>query len=142
MGRRGDERAAILRAAAAYADLGRLDIGRIIGQSKESVSRIFAGTKTLTDEEARVFVEACGLPPRFAEVGFAPLREPITELEADFYEWRDQAETRLARLEAAAAPAPQGRIRQRIAGEKTNPESRPRSGRRRAGGSNGDTGRS
>lgn len=99
---RGDIYAARARAARAYADLERPELGQRLSFSKESITRIENGEKAISDdpELRRRLAEACGLPPLFMEVGFAPLEQPITEVERRIY----QLEARLGVVETTTRP--------------------------------------
>lgn len=68
--RRGDDEAARARAARAYADLSRDDLGKILGWSKGTISRIEAGARTLRGDDRVRYGEACGVPRWFMETGW------------------------------------------------------------------------
>lgn len=61
--------------------------------SKETVSRIEAGTREPSSPECDRIAAACRVPRAFLDVGFAPLERPITEVEARLF----QLEERIAR---------------------------------------------
>lgn len=67
---RGTARAARIRAAIAYRDLGRKAVANHMGVSVETVSRWQAGTSTPDRDERDRLAELCHVPQHFLESGF------------------------------------------------------------------------
>ena len=73
MTRRGDEAAARIRAAIAYADLKVPEVAAALGVSDTTVSRMQAGTAAIDERQWLALADACDVPPEFMELGFDPL---------------------------------------------------------------------
>jgi transcriptional regulator with XRE-family HTH domain len=84
---RGDHHSARIRAARAFADLDRIELGKRIGFSKETVSRLESGERGADDPVLLgKIAAACGVPAEFMALGFAPLERPLTDVEQRLYE--------------------------------------------------------
>lgn len=72
MSPRGDQFAARVRAARAYADLNRIQLGELIGFSKETISRIESGDRPVSGDPVLLLkiADACSVPASFLERGF------------------------------------------------------------------------
>jgi transcriptional regulator with XRE-family HTH domain len=111
------ELAARIRAACAYSPLTHAEIATATG-IKVGTLRGYtstARTNVPSMEHAKAIAAACLVPPQFMEVGFAPLEQPISDVERRLYELEETYSQRLAELEAAvrqlsdgALPAPRG----------------------------------
>ena len=91
-GPRGDRIAARIRAAAAYADLNRGQLGEALGYSVETVSALFAGQKATDIELRRKIAATCGVPAEFMEYGFDRIADPIPEPERRVRELLEQVQ--------------------------------------------------
>jgi transcriptional regulator with XRE-family HTH domain len=91
---RGDDYAARVRAARAYADLDRVAFGERLGFSKETVSRIESGERSIAGDSALLakIAVACGVPHDFMEVGFSRFDRPISDVERELYALREAHE--------------------------------------------------
>lgn len=97
---RGGEAAARIRAAHGYSDLRREDLGAAIGLSLRHLGRLEAGQATADRELRERIANACGVPPAFMEVGFAPLTDPITDADRRIY----LIEQKIAEIAASVQP--------------------------------------
>lgn len=101
---RGDDYAARVRAARAYADLDRVALGERLGFSKETVSRIESGERSVAGDSALLakIAVACGVPRDFMEAGFGRFERPISDVERELYALRESHEELAGRVGALA----------------------------------------
>jgi transcriptional regulator with XRE-family HTH domain len=114
------ETGALIRAALAYAGIkltvkgGRQEVG---GIGASTIERMMRGARTASLEELRAIALACDVPPQFLEVGFEPLKRPLSDVERDLYALREEHSAlaaRVAGLEGAKAPPKPTRLGARL----------------------------
>lgn len=100
---KGGETAGRLRAARGYAGLKQPELADALGVSVETLSRMENGRTTVSESTRYSIAEICGVPDAFMDVGFGPLRRPVSDLEQRVLEFEDLFEQRLGLLEEQAA---------------------------------------
>lgn len=100
---KGGETAGRLRAARGYAGLKQPELADKLGVSVETLSRMENGRTTVSDKTRYTVAEICGVPGAFMDVGFDPLRRPITDAERRLIDFEELFEERLGVLEEQAA---------------------------------------
>jgi transcriptional regulator with XRE-family HTH domain len=76
-----------------YAGFDQPELAKQLGVSTTTMSRLENGRAGISDTLLTTAARVCGVPPVFAEVGFAPLARPISNVEARIFE----VEQRLSR---------------------------------------------
>lgn len=95
--------AARTRAARGYAGLKHHELAALLNVSVRTLNRMESGKRPPDLEEREAIAAACGVPPAFMEVGFAPLGRPISDLERSVHDLRSQFTELRAAVVALAA---------------------------------------
>lgn len=79
-----DERAALIRAARAYAKLNQEELAKALGQSPVTIKRIEAGAKDVSIEDLWAIADKCNVPREFLISGFETVPTELKRLHARF----------------------------------------------------------
>jgi transcriptional regulator with XRE-family HTH domain len=93
----GEELAARLRAARAYADLRQADLADLLGESLTTYKRMERDGRNLDSEDRlRAVARRCGIPEAFMLAGWGPLARPLSDAERRLVAVEDQLQRLLA----------------------------------------------
>lgn len=119
MAPRHGQQAARLRAIRGYSGLHQNELAPKLGISVETLSGMENGRRTISDERLLHVADLCEVPRVFAELGFAPLTEPISDSDQRLYAVEQQLQKvrgEVKRLAAASRRKPPGALGRRASG--------------------------